>query len=140
MCFVGQLCLNLCNTMDCSLPGSSVNADSSGKNTRVGCQALLQGIFPTQGWNPDLLHCGWILYQLSHQGSPRILEWVVYPFPRGSSQPRDRTRSPALQAESLPAEPSGKPMYLMRFYYYFFFFTNIQEYLQIMLAYQLAGF
>ena len=37
---------------------------------RVGCHALLQGIFPTQGWNPGLLHCRQILYQLSHQGSP----------------------------------------------------------------------
>ena len=38
----------------------------------------------------------------------RILEWVVFPFSRGSSQPRDRTRSPTLQADSLPAEPQGK--------------------------------
>ena len=35
-----------------------------------GCRALLQGIFPTQGWNPGLLHCRQILYCLSHQGSP----------------------------------------------------------------------
>ena len=44
--------------------------DSPGKNTGVGCHALLQGIFPTQGSNPGLLHCRWILYQLSYQGSP----------------------------------------------------------------------
>ena len=56
--------------MDCSLPGSSVHGDSSGKNTGVGCHALLQGIFPTQGLNPGLLHCRWILYCLCHQGSP----------------------------------------------------------------------
>ena len=36
----------------------------------VGCHALLHGIFPTQGSNPDLPHCRWILYPLSHQGSP----------------------------------------------------------------------
>ena len=54
--------------------------DSPGKNTGVGCHFLLQGIFPNQGLNPGLLHCRWILYQLSHQGSPRILEWVAYPF------------------------------------------------------------
>ena len=42
--------------------------------------SLLQGIFPTQGLNPGLPHCGQILYQLSHKGSPRILGWVVYPF------------------------------------------------------------
>ena len=44
-----------------------------------------RGIFPTQGLNPGLPHCKWILYQLSHKGSPRILEWVAYPFSRGSS-------------------------------------------------------
>ena len=53
-----------------SPPGSSVHWDSPGKNTRVGCHALLQGISQTQGWNPGLLHCGGILYHLSHQGSP----------------------------------------------------------------------
>ena len=39
----------------------------------------------------------------------RILEWVAFPFSKGSSQPRDRTRSPALQVHSLPTEPQGKP-------------------------------
>ena len=39
----------------------------------------------------------------------RILEWVAYPFSRGSSQPRIKHRSPALQADSSPAEPQGKP-------------------------------
>ena len=59
--------------------------------------------------NPGLMHCRWILYQLSHKGSQRILEWVAYPFFRGSSRPRDRTRSPALQADALTSEPPGKP-------------------------------
>ena len=61
--------------------------------SRVGSCSLLQGIFPTQGSNPDLPHCRWILYQLSHQGIPRILKWVAYPFSRGSSQPRNWTRA-----------------------------------------------
>ena len=43
--------------------------DSPGKNTGVGCHVLLQGIFPTQGSNPGLLHCRQTLYPLSHQGS-----------------------------------------------------------------------
>ena len=60
--------------MTCSPPGSSVHGDSSGKNTGVVCHALLKGIFPPQGSNPDLPHCRQILYHLSHQGSPRILE------------------------------------------------------------------
>ena len=66
--------------------------DSPGKNTAVGCHALLQGIFPTEGLNPGLLHCRWILYQLSYEGRPRILEWVAYPFSRGSSHLRNWTR------------------------------------------------
>ena len=76
--------------------------NSPGQNTGVGSLALLQRIFPTQGSNPGLPHFREILYQLSHKGSPRILEWVAYPFSRESSQPRHQTRSPALQADSLP--------------------------------------
>ena len=61
------------------------------KNTGVNTLPHLQGIFPNQGSNQDLLHCRWILYQLSHKGSPRILEWVAYPFSRRSSWSRNRT-------------------------------------------------
>ena len=61
------------------------------KNTGVGSLSLLQGIFPTQGLNPGFPHCRWILYQLSHKGSPRILEWVSYPFSSRSSWPKNRT-------------------------------------------------
>ena len=66
--------------------------NSPGKNTGVGSLSLLQGIFPTQELNPGLPHCRRILYCLSHQGSPRILEWVAYPFSRGFPQPRNRLR------------------------------------------------
>ena len=48
--------VQLCDSMDYNLPGSSVHGDSAGKNTGMGCHALLQGIFPTQGLNPSLLH------------------------------------------------------------------------------------
>ena len=58
-------------------PSSSVHGDSPGKNTGVGCHALLQGIFPTQRSNPGLPPCRWSLYCLSHQGSPRILEYSL---------------------------------------------------------------
>ena len=51
-----------------------------------------RGIFPTWGSNLGLPHCRWILYYLSHQGSPRILELVAYPFSRESSWPRNQTR------------------------------------------------
>ena len=64
--------------------------NSPGQNSGVGSLSLLQGIFPTQGSNPGLPYCKWILYQLSHQGSPRILEWV--PFSSGSAQPWNWTR------------------------------------------------
>ena len=66
--------------------------NSPGQNTEVGSLSLLQGIFPTQGSNPGLPHCRQILYQLSHWGSPRILEWVAYPFSSRSSWPRNQTR------------------------------------------------
>ena len=69
MCLVAQLCLTLCDPTDCSPPGSSVHGDSPGKKTGVGCHALLQRIFPTQGSNPGLPHCKQILCHLSHQGS-----------------------------------------------------------------------
>ena len=78
--------------MDCSPPGSSIHGDSLGKNTGVGCHALpLQGNFPTQGSNPGFPHCKWIHYHLSHQGSPRVLEWADYLFCMGPSQPRNQT-------------------------------------------------
>ena len=57
-------------------------------NTGVGSYSLLPVFFPTQGLKPGLPHCRWILYQLSHQGSPWILEWIAYPFSRESSQSR----------------------------------------------------
>ena len=66
LCLVAQSCLTLCDPMDCSPPGSSVHGDSPGKITGVGDHALLQGIFPTQGLNPGLLHCRQTLYHLSH--------------------------------------------------------------------------
>jgi len=94
--------------MDCHLPGSSVHGDSPGKNTGVGCHALLQGIFPTQGSNPGLPHCRWILYCLSHQGSPRILDWVAYPFLGDLPDLGIKLGSSALQEDSLPAELPGK--------------------------------
>ena len=104
ICNVGiQLCLTL------RPHGLYSPWNSPGQNTGVGCHFLLQGIFPTQGSNPGLLHCRRILYQLSHQGNPRILEWVAYPFSSRSSWPRNWTRVSWFQADSLPTELSGKP-------------------------------
>ena len=83
---VAQSCLTLCDSMGCS------PWNSSGQNTGVGSLFLLQGVFPIQGLNLGLPHCSQILYQLSHKGNPRILEWVAYPFSSGSSPPRSQTR------------------------------------------------
>ena len=52
-----QLCLTLCDTMDCSLPGSSVHGNFPGKITGGGCHLLLQDFFPSQGLNLGILHC-----------------------------------------------------------------------------------
>ena len=68
-----------------------VHENSPGQNTGVGSLSLLQGFFPTQGLQPGLPYCWRILYQLSHQESPRILQWVDYHFSRGSSRPRNPT-------------------------------------------------
>ena len=112
LCFVAQSCPTLCDPMDYGPPSLSVQGDSPGKNTGVGCHALLQGdlpnpgikprspalqadsfpseppgkpmntrvgslsllqgIFQTQGSNWGLLHCRWILYQLSYQVSLKM--------------------------------------------------------------------
>ena len=80
---VAESCPPLCNPMDYTVYGIL-----QARILEWVALALLQGIFPTQGSNPGLLRCGQIPYQLSHKGSPRTLEWVAYPFSRGSSWPR----------------------------------------------------
>ena len=97
-----QLCMTLCNPMDCPW-------NSPGQNTGVGSLSLLQGIFSTQGSNPGLLHCRWILLTAELQGKPKntgvgslyLLQWII---PTQESNPG----SPALP-NSLPTELSGKP-------------------------------
>ena len=98
-----------------TLQADSLPAEPPGKhkNTGVGSLSLLQGISLTQGSNRGLLHCRWILYQLSHQESPRILEWVACPFSRGSSQPRNWNRG-LLHCRWILYQLSyqGSPLYL----------------------------
>ena len=74
---------------DSATPWTIQSMEFSSQNTGVGSLSLLQWIFPTQKLNRGLLHYKRILYQLSHQGSSRILQWVAYPFSSGSSQPRN---------------------------------------------------
>ena len=108
---VAQSCLTLCDLMDCDPVPARLLCPWSfpGKNSVVSCYSLLQGIFPTQGSNPGLPHCRWILYQLSHKGNPRILEWVLFSFPPPGDLPDPGIEpgSPALQTDSSPSEPSG---------------------------------
>ena len=61
-CSVAKLCLTLFDLMECSTPAPQGQRDFPGKNTGVGYHFLLQGIFPSQGWNPSLLLGRKILY------------------------------------------------------------------------------
>ena len=78
---VAQSCLTLCDPS--GLQPARLLCPWSG----LPCPS--PGDLPTQGLNPGLSHCRWIVNHLHHQGSSRILGWVAYPFSRGSSQPRN---------------------------------------------------
>ena len=126
-CSIAQSCATLHNPMDCSLPGSSsMGGDSPCKNTGVGCHALVQGIFPTQGLNPGIPHCRRILYCLSHQGSPRILEWVAHPFSRGSSWPRNWTGVSCISGRFFTSWATREVQYI-HYYVYFEFTLGIRN-------------
>ena len=99
--------------------GSYSPWNSPGQNTGVGSLCVLQGIFPAQESNSGLPHCRRILYQLSHQGSPSILEWVPYPFSRGSSLPRNLTGVSCIAGEffvlpSLNSCPRTSPLVISK--------------------------
>ena len=111
---VAQLCPTLYDPMNCS-PQAPLSGDSLGKNTGMGCHALLPGIFPTQRSNPGLSDCRQILYHLSHQGSPRVLEWVTCPFSRGSSQPRNQTGISCIVGGFLAGQLPGKQQVLRKY-------------------------
>ena len=98
---VAQSCPTLCDPMDCLW-------NSPGQTNGAGSLSLLQSIFPIQGSNTGLLHCRWILNQLSHKGNPRILKWVACPLSRGTSYLRNQTRVSCFAANSLPTQLSGK--------------------------------
>ena len=97
--------------MECSPPGSSIHGDSPGKNTGVGCHSLLQGIFPTQGSNPGLPHCRWILYCLSTRKAQEYWSGWPIPSPGDLPDPGIEPGSPTLQENYLPAELPGKTPY-----------------------------
>ena len=91
--------------------------NSPGQNTGVGSRSLCQGIFPTQGLNPGLPHCGQILCQQSHQGKAKntgesSLSLLQCIFPNSGIKPG----SLALQADSLPTELRGKPKQFTKYW------------------------
>ena len=95
---------------------------NSDQDTGVGSHSLLQGIFPTQGLNPGLPHCRQILYQLSHKGSPRILEWVAFPT-QESNQVLLRCRRILYQLSYQGSLPSKCPIHINSL---FFLFLSVQ--------------
>ena len=118
LCLVAQSCPTLCDPMDCSPPGSSVHRIFPSKITGVDSHALLQEIFLTQGLNRGLLDCRWILYLLSHQGTQEYWSGQPLPSPGDLPDPGIKLGSPALQADSLPAELPGKPTVLLSLLYF----------------------
>ena len=95
-------------------PGSSVHGHSPGKNTGVGCHALLQGIFPTQRSKSGLPHLGRFFTVWATREAPEY--WSRYPIlsPGDLPKPAIKLGSPAMQADSLPAELPGKPVIIQR--------------------------
>ena len=105
---VAQLCPTVFDPMDYSLQ-APLPRNSPGNNTGVGSHFLLQGILPTQGSNPGLPHCRWILCQLSHREAQEYWSGWPIPSPRDLSHPGIKQGSPASQEDSLPTELSGNP-------------------------------
>ena len=80
---VAQLCPSLCDPMD-------FIAHEIFQARILGSLSLLQEIFPTQGLNPGLPNCRWILYQLSHKGSPMLLTVKIKCHPTYNTDDRER--------------------------------------------------
>ena len=88
LCAVLSQSVTLCDPMDCSLPGSSFHGDSQGKNTGVGCHALLQGIFPTQGRTQASCITGGFFTIWAIRGAQEY--WSAYPIPSTGYLPKPR--------------------------------------------------
>ena len=103
MCvLITQSCPTLCNPLDCSSPGSSAHGSLQARILEWEAILFFQGIFLTQGSNPDLLHCRQILYHLSHQRSSKLPYDPAIPllgiYPEETKTEKD-TCTPAFTAE-----------------------------------------
>ena len=104
LCLASQLCLTLCNPMNCRLPGSSVRENTPGKHTGVGCHALLQAIFPTQ-----VSHSAWRSFSVwATREAQEYGHGQPIPSPGDLPDPGIELESSALQVDSLLAELSRK--------------------------------
>ena len=109
--------VRLCETPETAAHQAPPSLGFSRQEHWSGLPCPLQGIVPMQGLNPGLPHCGQMLYHLSHQGSPRILQWVAYPFSRGSSQPRNRTRVSCIAGGFFISRATREAIGVIHFYY-----------------------
>ena len=110
LCLVTQSCLTVCNPVDCNPPGYSVHQDSPGKNTGLGCYALLQGIFPTQGSHPGLLHCTAFSLLSESPVKPKSTGGGSLSLPSlGDSWAKNQTRVSCIAGWFLQTELPGKP-------------------------------
>ena len=91
LCLVAQSFLSLCEPVGCSLQAPLSTGILQEGILEWAATPSSRGSFQPINWNLGFLHCRWILYHLSHQGSPKILERVAYPFSRGSSWPSNQT-------------------------------------------------
>ena len=112
LCLVAQVCLILCDAMDCSPPGSSVHGDSPGKNWS-GLPWPPSGDLPNPGVEPrsPTLSADSLLTEPA--GKLKKLEWVAIPSPGVIPDPGIKLESPALQADSLPADLPRKPGWII---------------------------
>ena len=112
LCLVSWWYPTLWDPMVCSLPGSSVHGILQARILEWVAMPSSRGSSQPRGSNPGLPHCRWILYFLSHQGSPEYWRGWPIPSPGNLPDPGIELGSPELQVDSLSAELPGKPWYL----------------------------
>ena len=105
---VAQSCLTFCNSVDCSLPFSSVYGIIQARIPEWVAVPCLRASSQPRNQTQASHIAGGFFTILSHQGNPRILDWVAYPFSKDLPDPGIEPGFPALQVDSLSSEPPGK--------------------------------